>query len=342
MSRATVLAVAVALCAAPARAVYQCGDTKDDCQCAMNNPYPCCSNGGNCTWYAWEAACCSWAKGLPGWGNANQWAGNARANASYDVKSFPVTSAVSCRDLGTYGHVAFTTAVSGSSVTVHEQNCWGNYGMDTATYAASYFSGGYIVRAGQVACRPGDAQTQSCGNCGTQSRGCGTNGAWGAWGACSAQGVCAPGAVDEQACGDCGRHARTCSASCSWGAFSACQGADPAPAASACDAGLPGPCGQGALRCVGGTLECAQVVQPSPEVCDGVDDDCDGVTDGPAVCGADAGAGLDEGTDGGAAGPAGEDPAPTKMTAVGGGSAAGGAPLLALALLLALAGRSGR
>lgn len=338
MSRAALLA-AVVLWAAPARAVYQCGDTRDDCPCAASNPYPCCSNGGNCTWYAWEAACCSWGRGLPGWGNANQWAGNARANASYEVKAYPVTDAVSCRDLGAYGHVAFTTAVSGSSVTVHEQNCWGNYGMDTATYAASFFSGGYIVRAGQVACRPGDTQTQSCGNCGTQSRGCGTSGAWGGWGACTSQGECAPGATDEQACGDCGRHARTCSASCSWGAFAACQGADPAPAAGACDAGVPGACGQGALRCVGGALQCAQVVQPAAEVCDGVDNDCDGVIDGPSVCAADAGGELPQGP----SGEAGEDGGPTKMTAIGGCSASGGAPMLILLLLLrSLSTGSGR
>ena len=43
---------------------YQCGDQTDDCQCNANNPFPCCDNGGNCTWWAWEDACCTW--GSPG------------------------------------------------------------------------------------------------------------------------------------------------------------------------------------------------------------------------------------------------------------------------------------
>ena len=50
------VALACVLFAAPARAVYQCGDQVDSCQCGAPNPYPCCDNGGNCTWMAWENA----------------------------------------------------------------------------------------------------------------------------------------------------------------------------------------------------------------------------------------------------------------------------------------------
>ncbi len=288
MKGALAVACAVALVApAPALAVYQCGDTKDDCPCAANNPYPCCDNGGNCTWYAWEAACCNWGKGLPGWGNANQWAGNARANASYQVLNYPVTNAVTCRDVGTYGHVAYSVGINGSStVTVHEQNCWGNYGMDTHTFQASYFTGGYIVRSGQVACRPGDSQTQSCGNCGTQTRGCGADGSWQSFGACSSQGECAPGQEDSQACGTCGTQARTCTASCQWSSYGACAGPDPVidGGSAACDTGQKGVCGAGHLACVSGDLSCQATVKASAEACDGVDNDCDGVVDGAAAC----------------------------------------------------------
>lgn len=286
--------VASLVAASPAWAVYQCGDTKDDCQCGANNPYPCCSNGGNCTWYAWEAACCSWGVGLPGWGNANQWTGHARANASYAVSSFAVTDAVSCRDVGSYGHVAFVTGLSGANITVREQNCWGNYGMRTSSYAASYFTGGYITRAGRVACRPGDSQTQSCGNCGTQSRGCGSDGAWNAWGACSSQGACRPGAVDESTCGTCGSKERTCSASCQWNAFGAC-GAAASFDGGTCDAGV-GACAVGTLTCTAGSVSCAQTVSPTSEVCDGADNDCDGVVDGAGVCPVDAGSAPGAGT----------------------------------------------
>ena len=154
------LALAVALISAtPALAVYQCGDTQDTCPCGANNPYPCCDNGGNCTWYAWDNACCSMNVGLPSWGNAKQWTGNAQANASYAVRSAPVTNAVSCRDIGTYGHVAYVSTLNGGgSITVKEQNCWGSYGASTTNYASSYFTGGFITRTGQVECNPGDSQ----------------------------------------------------------------------------------------------------------------------------------------------------------------------------------------
>ena len=51
--------------------VSQCGPVVDSCNCAGNNPYPCCWNGGNCTWGAWDRMCCNWGYAAPGtWGNA--------------------------------------------------------------------------------------------------------------------------------------------------------------------------------------------------------------------------------------------------------------------------------
>ena len=290
MSRALrMLALAGTLLASSeAWAVYACGDQVDTCQCGANNPYPCCDNGGNCTWWAWEAACCNWGVGLPGWGNANQWVGNANANASYSVLSYPVTNAVSCRTLGTYGHVAFVTSVSGPNISVTEENCWGNYGMRAWNYAASFFQG-YITRKGQTQCRPGDAPTQGCGNCGTQSRGCATSGKWAGWGACGGQGTCAPGARESQSCGTCGTHERTCGGTCQWGAFpQTCTGPDPDGGTLSCDTGQLGACAAGTLRCVDGGISCSPVTAPSAEQCDQIDNDCNGAVDDSISCGAPA------------------------------------------------------
>ena len=274
------------IAATPALAVFQCGPTQDTCQCGANNPYPCCDNGGNCTWYAWHNACCSLAVALPSWGNAKQWTGNARANASFSVSTTPVSNSVSCRDIGTYGHVGFVSALNGGGgIQVKEQSCWGAYGDATTNYASSYFTGGFITPAGRVQCSPGDSQARSCGNCGTQSRGCGSDGVWGGFGACSSQGACAPGASEEQACGDCGVSKRSCTASCQWSGFAACQSAPGAQAdAGTCVTGQQGACGVGTRRCTAGLFTCEHTTSASAETCDGIDNDCDGLTDGPNVC----------------------------------------------------------
>jgi CHAP domain len=135
-----------------ASAVYSCGGVEDTCPCGANNPYPCCSNGGNCTWYAWHSACCEWDAALPGWGNANTWAQYANDNPNYEVLDYAVVGSIACRTLGTYGHVAFVTDVSGGNVTVSEENCCTTCaaGVRSWTYAESYFDAGYIVPAGGI------------------------------------------------------------------------------------------------------------------------------------------------------------------------------------------------
>src|SRR5262245_44005218 len=104
----------ISLSATRASAVYTCGPDKADCTCGWDGPFPWCDNGGNCTWWAWEQACCHWGVGWPGWGNANQWSGNAKAHPNCTVLGYPVVGAIATRVSGSYGHVAWVTSVSGS------------------------------------------------------------------------------------------------------------------------------------------------------------------------------------------------------------------------------------
>ncbi|MFO0590814.1 MAG: MopE-related protein [Polyangiaceae bacterium] len=56
-----------------------------------------------------------------------------------------------------------------------------------------------------------------------------------------------------------------------------------------CATGLPGKCGTGTTSCFNGAIVCNQTVQPSAEVCNGIDDNCNGAIDdgnpgGGAAC----------------------------------------------------------
>jgi|GEM_PF-657606 len=62
------------------------------------------------------------------------------------------------------------------------------------------------------------------------------------------------------------------------------EGVECSGAGQSCDTGKPGACALGVTDCSHGQIGCQPVVQPKPEVCNGVDDDCDGMVDNGATC----------------------------------------------------------
>ncbi|MFA7331094.1 MAG: choice-of-anchor D domain-containing protein [Candidatus Delongbacteria bacterium] len=127
--------------------VYECADQHDDCLCGLNNPYGCCSGDGNCTWWAWEAACCIWGIALPQpWHNAREWATDLENNGFY-VSNIPAINTIACSTtLSSLGHVAWVTGISGNQVTVTEMYCDGFYGVRTHTYPISTFDAGFVYQ----------------------------------------------------------------------------------------------------------------------------------------------------------------------------------------------------
>ena len=144
-------------CPWTALAVYQCGDQKDDCQCGMDNPFYCCDNGGNCTWWAWEQACCNWGVAIPTLGNAWHWK-NELSAAGYPWSKDPVVGSIFVRTVGggfceddnhDCGHVGWVvSAKSDGSFCATEMGCWGWYGVKTNCHSPGYADGGFFCKKG--------------------------------------------------------------------------------------------------------------------------------------------------------------------------------------------------
>ncbi len=165
-----------------AAAVYSCGGQNDDCQCNKDNPFPCCSdsahgtNHGNCTWWAWEAACCNWgAPALPTYGNAWHWKTEAIA-AGWPMSDQPVVGSVFVRTVGggwcandnhDCGHVGWVTSVDGNGgFCSTEQACYGWYGVKTYCHPPGYADGGFICKKGTTCGPPQPSCTTEVGSSG--------------------------------------------------------------------------------------------------------------------------------------------------------------------------------
>lgn len=124
-------------------AVDKCGDYPSD-----GNPFPC-SNGGNCTWWAWKMAKDSWGIDFPARGNANTWDDTA-LNKNYITRTVPMPGNIAQKNSSPYkgddgnwydyGHVAFVTDVNYSTKTVYwsEMN-YGSWGVKNRSGSFSSF-----------------------------------------------------------------------------------------------------------------------------------------------------------------------------------------------------------
>lgn len=133
--------VVVFFTATPVSAVNTCGGIT-----SVGDPYPCCSNNGNCTFYAWAMAKKYWGFNLPAWGNASNWLTSAR-NAGYPIWSLPPANSIGVNTtaLGGLGHVAWVIRpdILRGTVDVAEQICCPTCagGVQYRTRPMSYFSG---------------------------------------------------------------------------------------------------------------------------------------------------------------------------------------------------------
>lgn len=127
-------------------------------QTSTGNPLSCCSNGGNCVWWAWKQAKDHNWVAIPT-GNANTWDNTALANPKlYSVSTTPSVGAVGVKESSPYtcvkngktvvngcntGHVAYITGVKTTngkvSVDTSQMACGGSYGVTYINRVLGYF-----------------------------------------------------------------------------------------------------------------------------------------------------------------------------------------------------------
>lgn len=95
---------------------------------------------------------------------------------------------------------------------------------------------------------------------------------------CNSSDICLGGT-----CRACKQKGETCSTGSECCSGLRCDGGRcilPCNEGAPCSTGKPGVCAAGTIQCDGlGNASCIQTHQPSPEVCDGLDNDCDGIVD---------------------------------------------------------------
>ena len=86
------------------------------------NPYGCCSYG-NCVWWAWRHAACSWGVALNVWGNASNWYGNAKAEGYIWTNTTTNSNAGAIACWQGQNHVGVLSSVSNGAATLRQMSC---------------------------------------------------------------------------------------------------------------------------------------------------------------------------------------------------------------------------
>jgi hypothetical protein len=177
-------------------AVYQCDGQVSDCSCGMTDPYPCCGTNGNCTWWAWRAACCHWKYAMPSpWQHAKYWAGNYATHPDFKVVNNATKNCVACDVNGEYGHVAFVEDVNGGQMKISEMACWGFYGLKVSWKSIPSGFDKFICLKSQMGPYCGDGKCNGGENCKSCQKDCGK---------CCGNGKCDFGETCSSCTKDCG------------------------------------------------------------------------------------------------------------------------------------------
>ena len=169
------ITAALVLFASGAQAVDTCGG-----QTSIGNPLPCCSNGGNCTWWAWKKARDAGWYAIPT-GNAYTWDDTARLSPAYKVSTTPSVGAVAVKEITTgysLGHVGWVTGLVKNSagavtaVKTSQMACGGAYGVTYLDrpigYYTSYITKVYLNGKSASLCSDGKAVATSSDQTGNQ------------------------------------------------------------------------------------------------------------------------------------------------------------------------------